>query len=164
MEHEGRLVGRRRAFEETPQDGDDDVSPVEAGQRVLQLRGPFGRIELVAAFLESWGGLDVQVRPEGDHQDVGLVDALVGDDALALGVDGEHRLLTELDVGLGDVAVAQPDFVQAPPAEHHVELREAEDEGVALVDQGDPDLVPEPLGEPGRQLEAAEPGPEDQYP
>ena len=50
------------------------------------------------------------------------------------------------------------------PPEHHVELRVAEDEGVALVDQSHVRVLAELVGEDRRQLEAAEPRPEYDYP
>jgi hypothetical protein len=40
--------------------------------------------------------------------------------------------------------------------EHDVQLREPEDEGIALIDQHDVTLVAELFGQPGRQLKAAE--------
>jgi hypothetical protein len=43
------------------------------------------------------------------------------------------------------------------PSEHHVELREAEDECVTLVDKHDIHRVAERLGEDGCQLEASKP-------
>jgi hypothetical protein len=56
-------------------------------------------------------------------------------------------LLPELDAGLRDVAVRQPHLLHRAPPEHHVELREAEDEGVAPVDQCDLDVVGELTGQ-----------------
>ena len=47
------------------------------------------------------------------------------------------------------------------PPEHHVELGEAEDERIALVDEDDVDRVAEGLGKNRRQLEAAEAGAQD---
>ena len=41
-------------------------------------------------------------------------------------------------------------------AEHDVELGKAEDEAVALVDQGDVDAVAESLGQQAGEFEAAE--------
>jgi hypothetical protein len=49
------------------------------------------------------------------------------------------------------------------PPEQDVELREAEGEGVVLVDQCRADLTGERLGEPRRKLEAGETRTEDQY-
>ena len=92
------------------------------------------------------------------------MDALVGDHRLAVRVDRDHRLLPNSTFGLAMSPITESDLVRAAPPEHHVELREPEDEGVALVDQRDLNVVPELVGQPGRQLEAAEPGPEDQNP
>ena len=50
------------------------------------------------------------------------MDALVGDYRFAVRVDGDHRLLQELDVGFGDGSITQPDLVQLAPAEHHIEF------------------------------------------
>ena len=92
------------------------------------------------------------------------MDASVGDHRFAVRVDGDHGLLEELDVRLDDVSVSKADLVQAASAEHHIELGEPKDKGVALVYQRHLNLVPEPLGQPGRQLEATEPGAKDQNP
>src|SRR5207244_4767722 len=54
-----------------------------------------------------------------------------------------------------------PDLVGGEAPEHHVELREPEDEGVARVDERYLHLVGELVGQPGRQLEATEPGAQD---
>ena len=162
MEHEGRFVRCRRAFEEATQDGDDDVAVIEIGQDVAQLGCAFGRVELVAALHQSGSDIDVQVGPEGDNQDVGVVGAFIGYDAFAVGVDGGDGLLAELDVGPGDVPVVQSYVAEAAAPEHHVQLREAEDKRVTLVDESDLDLVAKVLGQPGRELQAAEPGSEDQ--
>jgi hypothetical protein len=53
--------------------------------------------------------------------------------------------------------------VGAPAPEHHVELREPEDEALALVDQRHLDVVAQFLGQRRRQLEPAEPGTQHQY-
>ena len=49
------------------------------------------------------------------------------------------------------------------PPEHHVELREAEHEGVALVDERDLHRVAELGGQPRDELEAAEPSPQHEH-
>src|SRR5215467_2789718 len=56
-----------------------------------------------------------------------------------------------------------PDGIRQLTAEHHVELREAEDERVAFVDEDDVDIFAEFLGKSRRQLEAAKAGPQDDY-
>src|SRR4029079_6606633 len=73
------------------------------------------------------------------------------------------RLLPEPHARLCDVPVRVPDLVDRLLSEHHVELREAEDEYVALVDQRDLDVVAERFGETRGQLEAAEAGAEDDH-
>ncbi len=70
-------------------------------------------------------------------------------------------LLEEAHSGLDDLAVRQADRVECRPAEHHVELRVAEDERVVLVDQRHLDLVAERLGQHGGELETAETRSED---
>ena len=164
MKHERHLVGRGRTLEEATQHRDDDVALVEPGQDVAQTVRPLGRVELVAAFGETRGRPDIQVRTEGDHEEVAFVGPLIGDDPLVHRIDGAHRLLEEVDVRPGDVPVGEADPFSGLPSEHDVELREAEDEGVALVDQRDVHIVAKCLGEPSRQLEPSEAGPEDQDP
>jgi hypothetical protein len=44
-------------------------------------------------------------------------------------------------------------------AEHHVELGDAKDEPVGLVDQDNAGVIAEFVREPSGQLQAAEPGP-----
>ena len=77
------------------------------------------------------------------------------------GVDRGDPLLPELDARLGELAIGDPHRGCVLPAEDDVELREAEREAVVLVDQRDPNLVGERLGETARQLQAGEPGTED---
>ncbi len=72
------------------------------------------------------------------------------------GIDGRHCLLTELDSRLVDGAIRVPHFGFPAAPEHDIELREAEHESVALVDEGDPHFVGDRLGQPGRELETAE--------
>src|SRR5919197_1018002 len=77
-------------------------------------------------------------------------------------VDGCHRLLAELDAVLLEVAVVEPDVVGRLTAEHHLELGETEVERVVAIDQRDANRVHDRLREPGRELQSAEPGSEDQ--
>src|SRR3954454_2504603 len=65
-------------------------------------------------------------------------------------------LLTKLDAILVELAVVQPHVIGRLAAEHHLKLGIAEDERVGAVQQRDPNHVLERLGEPRRQLEAAE--------
>src|SRR4051794_25827023 len=50
------------------------------------------------------------------------------------------------------------------PAEHHIELREAEDEPVRLVDKNDVDVVAEFIRQSCRELEPTEPGTQHEDP
>jgi len=61
--------------------------------------------------------------------------------------------------GLHDVTVWVDDVRRRRAAEHDVELREAEDEAVAAIDQYDLQLVTQCIGEPGGQLQPTEPHP-----
>jgi len=58
-------------------------------------------------------------------------------------IDRPHRLLTELDRLLGDVAVVQQHVVRRSPPEQHVQLRETEVERVVSIKQGDVNRVRE---------------------
>ena len=102
-------------------------------------------VELVAALGEPRRRVEVVVGAERDDEDVGLVEAGVGRHAPRLRVDRGDRLLQEAHAGLRDVAVREADRVGRRPPEHHVELRVAEDERVALVDQRHVDVVAERL-------------------
>ena len=64
--------------------------------------------------------------------------------------------------GLTTSRVRQAHLLGRRPPEHHVELRVAEDEGVALVDQRHAGVVAERLRQHGRELEAAEARTEDE--
>ena len=79
----------------------------------------------------------------------------------SLGVDGGDGLLQEAHAGLEDLAVGEAHGLERCATEHHVELGVAEDEGVALVDQRDLDLLAERLREHGGELETAEARPQD---
>ena len=113
-------------------------------------------VELVAALGEARRGVEVVVGAERDDEHVGLVDSRVGGHPPRLGIDRGDRLLQEPHAGLGDVAVGQPHRLGRRAPEHHVELREAEDERVALVDQRHLDVVAERLREHRAQLQPAE--------
>ena len=73
----------------------------EAGEDIRELGGAFGRVELVAALQQPGGGGHVEIGPEGDHEDVPFVGAVVGHHPFAGGVDGDDGLLADLDVGVG---------------------------------------------------------------
>jgi len=89
--------------------------------------------------------------------------AEVGHDVPGVGVDRGDGLLPEPHVGRCEVAVGQADGLERLSAEHHIELREAEHEGVRAIDQGDLDLVTQFLREAGGKLEATETGTEHEY-
>ena len=97
------------------------------------------------------------VGAERDHQHVRVERSSVGHRPSRGRVDRSHRGLHESHAGLDDVAVGMTDVSRQLASEHHVELREAEDERVALVDEHDVDSVAERIGKNRRQLEAAEP-------
>ena len=156
MQQQRGLARRRRALERRPADADDRAALRERGQHLAQPLGAGDGVELVAALGESRRGVQVVVGAERHDQDVGLVDAAVGGHAPRLGIDRGDRLLQEAHAGLGDVAVREADRVGRRPAEHHVELRVPEDEGVVLVDQGHVDVVAERLRQHGRELETSE--------
>jgi hypothetical protein len=125
---------------------------------------PAHGIELVVAIGEPRRGVEVVVGAERHDQEVSLVDAAVGGHAPRVGIDRGDRLLHEADTGLDEVAVREANRVERCPAEHHVELRVAEDERVALVDQGDVDVVAELFRQHGRELEASEARSQDDDP
>ena len=152
----------RRTLEGLPEHGDEDPPAVEVGQRVAQPLGAGDGVVLEAARLEAGRRLHVVIGAHGHDEEVGVVGAGVRGDPPGGGVDAGHRLLAELDAVLVDVAVVQPHVVGRLPAEHHLELGVAEDERVVAVQQRDADHVLERLGEPRRQLQAAEARAEDQ--
>ena len=66
------------------------------------------------------------------------------------------RRLHETDPGLHHVPIGMEDSRLRCPTEHHVELREAEDEALRLVDEQDLRTVPELFGQPRGQFEPTE--------
>ena len=147
---------------EVSEHGDQDASAVEPGQRVAQPFGARDRVVLEAARREAGRRVHVVVGAHGHDEEVRVVGAGVRGHPPGGGVDAGHRLLAELDTLLVDVAVVQPHLVGGLPAEHHLELGEAEHERVVAVQQRDADRVLERLGEPRRQLQATEARAEDQ--
>ena len=161
VQQQRALARRGRALERRSADADDRLA---AGERRAARRQPLragDRVELVARLGEPGRRVEVVVGAERDDEDVGVVDARVGRDPARLGIDRRDRLLQEADAGLGEVAVRKANRVQRRPPEHHVELRVAEDERVALVDQRDGDLVADRLRQHRRELEPAEAGSQD---
>jgi len=103
----------------------------------------------------------VVVGAEGDHEDVGVEAARRGADVAAVGIDSDDGVLDEIDARLDELRVRQSHGFWRRPAEHHVELRVAEDEGVGSVDQRHVHVVRDVLGEDGGEFHATEPRPED---
>ena len=156
VDEEGGLDRRSGALEERTEHTDDDRAALERRERVSgSLRAGEG-VELEAVFHESRRRRNVIVGSECDDEDVGVVGGNVGDDSAMFGIDGRHGLLTELDSGLVDGAIRVPHFGYLAAPEHDIELREAEHERVALVDEGDANLVGDRFGQPGYELETAE--------
>jgi hypothetical protein len=145
-EHRG-LARRGRALEGGPAHPDDRLAAAERGEHLAQGFRAGHRIELVAGLGEAGGRSEVVVGAERDHEHVGLVGPRVGRHTAGDGVDRGDRLLPEPYVRDREVGVPEPDGLGGLPAEEHVELREAEHEGVGPVDQRDLDLV----AESGRQ-------------
>ena len=143
-----------------PRHADDGRAPLEAREHVAQREGSRNRVELVAAFHQPRRGRRIEVGAERHDQHVRVERSGVGHHAPGGGIDGSHRGLQEPHARLDDVAVGMTDVGRHLPSEHHVELREAEDERVALVDEHDVDGVAEGVRKNRRQLEAAEAGAE----
>ena len=162
MQQERPLERGRRTLEGLPEYGDEDSPAIEVGQRIAQPLGAGDGVVLEAAHLETGRCVHVVVGAHGHDEEVRVVDTGVRGDPPGGGVEAGHRLLAEIDAVLVDLAVVQSHVVGRSPAEHHVELGVAEDERVVAVQQRDADRVLERLGEPGRQLQATEAGPEDQ--
>ena len=112
----------------------------------------------MAALDEPGRGGGVEVSPERHDEDVGVEGPGVGLDAPGRRIDRPDRRLHEPHPGLDDVRDTGDATAAAGRApEHDIELREPEDETVALIDQDDIGVVTELVGQPGRQLQAAEP-------
>ena len=161
VEEQGALARRRRALERRAADPDHGAAPGERREHLAHGRGPRDRVELVDAVGEPGRRGEVVVGPERDDEIVGLVHRIVRRDAPDLGIDRRDRLLDEAHAGPRERAVRHRDGVQRLAPEHDVELREAEDERVALVDQRDVDLVAEGVRQRRGELEPAEAGAED---
>ena len=156
-----RLTRRGRALERLAQYGDDDMPGLDGWQQVTHAGGAVDGVELVAAFDKAGCGAEVVVCAEGDDEEVGQVLVLVRDDATGFWVDRGDGLLAEGDAGLRDARIVRAYVFAALFAEHYPELRESEDEGVALVDERDLDLVAKRGGEPRAELQASESGAAD---
>ena len=162
MQEERPLERRRRTLERLPEHGEEDLSAVEGIQSLAHPLGAAERVVLESAFDETRRGVHVVVGAEGHDEEVRLVRADLGGDPPGRGVDAGDGLLAELDAVLGDVVVVQPHIVGRLPAEHDIQLREAEEKRIVAVEQRDADGVLVALRESCGELEAAEAGAKDE--
>ena len=128
------------------------MAATELGEHVPQGERPRHRVELVAALDQTRRRSGVEIGPEGDHQDVELQLTVVGAHPPRHGVDRPYRRLHEPHPRLDQVGVAVERLVGRHPAEHHVQLGEAEDEPLGAIDQHEVEVVAELLRERGGQL------------
>ena len=161
VEEQGALARRRRALERRAADADDRSALGERGDLRRHPLGARDRVELLVDRQPRRRRV-VVVGAEGDDEHVAVVRAGVGRHRARLRVDRLDLLAHEPDARLRDRAVREPHRLGGRPPEHDVELRVAEDERVALVHQRHLDLARRLLGEGGRELQAAEPGAEDE--
>jgi len=152
----------RRALVRMAEDPDQDPAGLELRQRVAHSLCARERVVLETRCLEARSSRIVVIRSERDDQDVGFVGLLVSRDAPRLRLDRRHLLLTELDPRFRDVAVVEDDFVPGLAPEQDVQLRVAEVEGLAPVDERDAKVVGG-LGEARRELQPCEAGTEYQH-
>ena len=113
-------------------------------------------------FDETRSGIGTQVGAQRDDHDVGVERARIGLDAARRWIDRSDRGLHEAHAGLHQVCVGMGHCIGDRPAEHHVELREAEDEAVRLVDEHDLRVVADRFGQGRRELQPTETGAENQ--
>ena len=120
-----------------------------------ELRGAGDGVELVAPQLDEAGReRSVNVSAERHDQDVGVEHPDVGHDTLACGSMLVIVVCTNIHVRLVQLGVGRADLLQRLVAEQHVDLGEAEDEGVALVDEGQHHVVGQGVGEACGRLRA----------
>ena len=122
------------------------MSPREFGQNVAYLRDGRLRIEF-GDVGESRCGSKIVLGAQGHHQIVGFELALVRGDAAFRRINRGDGLLQHSHAGLGEVLEGQAHRMRLGMAEHHVELGEAENEMIALVDQCDFDGIAERFGQ-----------------
>jgi hypothetical protein len=149
-------LGAGGALERLARHPDDDRTALESREHIAQGEGAGDAVELGAFLHEPWGGRLVVISAEGHDEDVGLERSRVGHDALSRRVDLAHDGLENANARFHDGAVGVLDRCRRLTPEHHVELREAEDEAVGLVDQEDVDRISERVREKRRQLQPAE--------
>ena len=94
----------------------------------------------------------MQVGAERDDEQVGVEGPCISLNSFGRRVDRTNRGLHEAHAGLDDVGVRVPHVGGERLTEHHIELRETEDETVGFVDQHDVDIVAEFLRQPRRDL------------
>ena len=138
--------------------------PSNSAQDVTRRERSLDGVELVAAPLgEARGGLRVEVGAERDDQQIGLERPVVGLDATGRRVDRVDLRLDEVHSRFDGITVRVPHGLGRRAPEHDVELGEPEHERVVAVDQRDVDVIAERFRQAGGELEAAEPGPQDEY-
>ena len=104
----------------------------------------------------------IEIGAESDDHHIRIERAGIGRHTLGDRIDRLHRRLDELHARLDQITVRVPHFSRHGPPEHHIELREPEHERVAPIYQNDLDGTIELLGQPGGQLQTAEPSTEHQ--
>ncbi len=132
------------------------LPPRKFGQYLPERERSRHRIELVAALDESRRGRGIEIRPERHHHDVALEWSRVRLHPFGRRIDGADGRLHETQTRLVDRAVGVEDVGGRLLPEHDVQLRESENESVALVDEDDVDVVAELFGESGGELQATE--------
>ena len=164
MHEQGSLTGRRRAFERSRCHADDHTASRETRQDVTRGECTRNRVELMAALDQPRSAGRIDIGAKSNDKYVGLEGAAVSRHLLGHRIHRPDRRLLEANTGPDHVAVPMDDVVRAHPAEHHVELRETEDEPVSLVDQHHVNVLAEPFRQQGREFQPAETGSEDHNP
>ena len=135
----GSADGIVHVFIDKPSNNDlkDAIADLLAAKATLDKRGLGHGSSGEEARRGGW----IEVGTESDNEHVRRVRVAARHDGASLRIDRQHALVLEVDAGLGDVAVVEADTFRCGPTEHDVELREAEGEPLALVDEGDVDLL-----------------------
>ena len=133
MQHECAFTGCRRALVRRSAHADDGAPLGEGGQDLAKKVFPLHRVELVGVF-QPWGGHDVVIGTQGEV--VAIVGAGIGCHTSGRWIDSLHRCPQQAHTRHDEAAVRQAHCVHGRAAEHRVELRVAEDERIALGDQG----------------------------
>ena len=164
VHQQGGLTRRGRAFERGRRHPDQDPAALEPVENLTQCESARHGVELVPTFEKSRRGLGVEIGAECNDEDVCFESLLIGAHHLCDRVDRRHFGADEAHARLHDIVEAVQDMRGVGVAEHDVQLREAEDESLTLVDQHDVDIVAELLGQQGREFQPTEAGPEDNDP